>query len=191
VDTDEDLAKIEAKGGVMEDALQACGEQKAVRCHRQSPRARRSRPAGQGDRPQRFRLCAVPAQRCAVGHQPWRFQAAASGRADHCFESVVLPIALREKNGHSRHEGVCVKANCWAKARPRPTRNAAALRAELPVSCAVLGMITPAIIAQDAAWARSFTPMTPEEMQALSRSPGPGEHKVVFDRFFAHHSDFC
>ncbi len=60
----------------------------------------------------------------------------------------------------------------------------------LPVSAAVLGMSTPAIIAQDAAWARSFKPMTPDEMMELSARLAPA-NKVVFDRFFAHHSDFC
>jgi hypothetical protein len=32
--------------------------------------------------------------------------------------------------------------------------------------------------------------MPPEEMQALSDRLAP-VNKVVFDRFFAHHSDFC
>jgi len=102
----------------------------------------------------------------------------------------VLPIALRKKMGILAMK-VFVQGKLLGqgptKADPETLLRYAL---SLPVSCAVLGMSTPAIIAQDAAWARSFTPMTPEEMQALSDRLAP-VNKVVFDRFFAHHSDFC
>jgi len=188
VDTDEDLAKIEAKGGVLE-ALYKLREQKAVRCIGITAHADPAPLAKAIDRND-FDCVQFPLNAALSGISLAGFKPPHPGERTYCFESVVLPIALRKKMGILAMK-VFVQGKLLGqgptKADPETLLRYAL---SLPVSCAVLGMSTPAIIAQDAAWARSFTPMTPEEMQALSDRLAP-VNKVVFDRFFAHHSDFC
>ena len=188
VDTDEDLAKIEAKGGVLE-ALYKLRDQKAVRCIGITAHADPAPLAKAIDRND-FDCVQFPLNAALSGISLAGFKPPHPGERPYCFESVVLPIAVRKKMGILAMK-VFVQGKLLGQG---PTKGdpEKLLRysLSLPVSCAVLGMSTPAIIAQDAAWARAFTPMPPEEMQALSDRLAP-VNKVVFDRFFAHHSDFC
>lgn len=188
VDTDEDLAKIEAKGGVLE-ALYKLRDQKAVRCIGITAHADPAPLAKAIDRND-FDCVQFPLNAALSGISLAGFKPPHPGERTYCFESVVLPVALRKKMGI-----LAMKVFVQGKLLGRGPSKAGAeelLRysLSLPVSAAVLGMSTPAIIAQDAAWARSFKPMTPEEMKDLAARLAPA-NKVVFDRFFVHHSDFC
>ena len=188
VDTDEDLAKIEAKGGVLE-ALYKLRDQKAVRCIGITAHADPAPLAKAIDRND-FDCVQFPLNAALSGISLAGFKPPHPGERTYCFESVVLPVALRKKMGI-----LAMKVFVQGKLLGRGPSKAGAeelLRysLSLPVSAAVLGMSKPEIIAQDAAWARSFKPMTPEEMRDLAARLAPA-NKVVFDRFFAHHSDFC
>ena len=57
-------------------------------------------------------------------------------------------------------------------------------------TCALPILQDTAMIPQNAAWARTFTPMAEAEMKALSGRLSAA-HKVAMDRFLAHHEDVC
>ena len=188
VDTDEDLAKIEAKGGVLE-ALYKLRDQKAVRCIGITAHADPAPLAKAIDRND-FDCVQFPLNAALSGISLSGFKPPFPGERAYCFETVVLPIALKKNMGVLAMK-VFVQGKLLGK-DPTKADPHTLLRysLSLPISCAVLGMSTPAIIEQDAAWARSFKPMLPEEMQALADRLAPA-NKVTFDRFFAHHEDAC
>ncbi len=188
VDNDEDLAKIEAKGGVLE-ALYKLRDQKAVRCigiTAHADPAPLAKAIGRND----FDCVQFPLNAALSGISLAGFKPPFPGERAYCFETVVLPVALQKNMGVLAMK-VFVQGKLLGKG-PAKADPETLLRysLSLPVSAAVLGMSTPAIIAQDAAWARAFKPMTADERAELSARLAPA-NKVAFDRFFAHHSDFC
>ncbi len=188
VDNDEDLAKIEAKGGVLE-ALYKLRDQKAVRCigiTAHADPAPLAKAIGRND----FDCVQFPLNAALSGISLAGFKPPFPGERAYCFETVVLPVALQKNMGVLAMK-VFVQGKLLGKG-PAKADPETLLRysLSLPVSAAVLGMSTPDIIAQDAAWARSFKPMTADERAELSARLAPA-NKVAFDRFFAHHSDFC
>jgi len=188
VDTDEDLAKIEAKDGVLE-VLYRLREQKAVRCIGITAHADPAPLAKAIDRND-FDCVQFPLNAALSGISLAGFKPPHPGERTYCFESVVLPVALRKKMGILAMK-VFVQGKLLGQG-PSKADPEKLLRysLSLPVSVAVLGMSTPAIIAQNVAWARAFKPMTPDEMAELSARLAPA-NKVALDRFFAHHEDAC
>jgi len=188
VDNDEDLAKIESKGGVLE-ALYRLREQKAVRCIGITAHADPA-PLAKAIERNDFDCVQFPLNAALSGISLAGFKPPFPGERAYCFESVVLPVALKKKMGILAMK-VFVQGKLLGQ-EPTKADPETLLRysLSLPVSAAVLGMSTPEIIAQNAAWARAFKPMTPEEMQALSDRLAPA-NKVALDRFFAHHEDAC
>jgi aryl-alcohol dehydrogenase-like predicted oxidoreductase len=188
VDNDEDLAKMEAKGGVLE-ALYKLRDQKAVRCigiTAHADPAPLAKAIGRND----FDCVQFPLNAALSGISLAGFKPPFPGERAYCFESVVLPIALKKNMGILAMK-VFVQGKLLGKG-PTKADPETLLRysLSLPVSAAVLGMSTPAIIAQDAAWARAFKPMTADEMGELAARLAPA-NKVALDRFFAHHEDAC
>jgi hypothetical protein len=57
----------------------------------------------------------------------------------------------------------------------------------LPVSAAVVGMPKPEFIRENVAAARAFTPMTPQEIEAVRRQVAPAQASV--EAFFSAHAD--
>ena len=121
--------------------------------------------------------------KCEGGYKP-------DPSAPRSFETVTLPAA-RKKNlgilamkvfgqGHLVGEGAD-KVGAEQLLR---------YALSMPITVAVVGMQDPAMIPQNAAWARAFTPMTEDEMKALSGRLAAA-NKVSLDRFLAHHEDVC
>lgn len=188
VDTDEDLAKIEAKGGVLE-ALYKLRDQKAVRAigiTAHSDPAPLAKAIERND----FDCVQFPLNAALSGISLAGFKPPFPGEREYCFETVVLPIALKKNMGILAMK-VFVQGKLLGEG-PTKADPETLLRysLSLPVASAVLGMRTPAEIAQDAAWARAFKPMTPDEMMELAARLAPA-NKVVLDRFFARHEDAC
>jgi aryl-alcohol dehydrogenase-like predicted oxidoreductase len=188
VDTDEDLAKIEAKGGVLE-ALYKLRDQKAVRAIGITAHADPA-PLAKAIERNDFDCVQFPLNAALSGISLAGFKPPFPGEREYCFETVVLPIALRKNMGVLAMK-VFVQGKLLGegltKADPETLLR---YSLSLPVASAVLGMRTPGEIAQDAAWARAFKPMTPDEMMELAARLAPA-NKVVLDRFFARHEDAC
>jgi aryl-alcohol dehydrogenase-like predicted oxidoreductase len=187
VDDDEDLAKMEAKGGVLE-ALYKLRDQKAVRCIGITAHADPA-PLAKAIERNDFDCAQFPLNAALSGISLAGFKPPRPGEREYCFESVVLPVALKKNMGVLAMK-VFVQGKLLGKG-PTKADPETLLRysLSLPVSAAVIGMSTPEIIAQDAAWARAVKPMVPDEMRELSDRLAPA-NKVVLDRFFARHSDF-
>ena len=188
VDNDEDLAKMEAKGGVLE-ALYKLRDQKAVRCIGITAHADPA-PLAKAIERNDFDCVQFPLNAALSGISLAGFKPPFPGERAYCFESVVLPIA-RKKNMGILAMKVFVQGKLLGQG-PTKADPETLLRytLSLPISAAVLGMSTPAIIAQNVAWARAFKPMTSDEMAELSARLAPA-NKVALDRFFAHHEDAC
>lgn len=188
VDNDEDLAKMEAKGGVLE-ALYKLRDQKAVRCIGITAHADPA-PLAKAIERNDFDCVQFPLNAALSGISLAGFKPPFPGERAYCFETVVLPLALKKNMGVLAMK-VFVQGKLLGKG-PTKADPETLLRysLSLPVSAAVLGMSTPEIIAQDAAWVRAFKPMTADEMMDLSARLAPS-NKVALDRFFAHHEDAC
>ena len=188
VDNDEDLAKMEAKGGVLE-ALYKLRDQKAVRCIGITAHADPA-PLAKAIERNDFDCVQFPLNAALSGISLAGFKPPFPGERAYCFESVVLPIACKKNMGILAMK-VFVQGKLLGQG-PTKADPETLLRytLSLPISAAVLGMSTPAIIAQNVAWARAFKPMTSDEMAELSARLAPA-NKVALDRFFAHHEDAC
>ena len=186
--SEEDLARLEAKGGVIE-AFYKLREQKVVRALGMTAHAN---PYPLKLAIERHDLdCVQMALNAAlVGVVKYEGGYKPDPAAPRSFETVALPAA-RKKNlgilamkvfgqGHLVGDGSdTVSAETLLR-----------YALSLPIAVAVVGMQDTAMIPQNAAWARTFTPMTEEEMKALSGRLSAA-HKVAMDRFLAHHEDVC
>ncbi len=186
--SEEDLAKIEAKGGVLE-AFYKLREQKAIRFLGMTAHAN---PYPLTLAIERHDLdCVQMALNAAlVGVVKYEGGYKPDPASPRSFETVALPAA-RKKNlgilamkvfgqGHLVGEG---DGKVSAELLLRYALS-------LPISAAVVGMQDPEMIPQNAAWARAFTALSGEEMKALSDRLSAA-NKVALDRFLAHHEDVC
>ncbi|HPA21367.1 MAG TPA: hypothetical protein PLU30_26740, partial [Verrucomicrobiae bacterium] len=183
-----DLAKIEAKGGVLE-AFYRLREQKAIRFLGMT--------AHTNPYPLRLAIerhdldCVQMALNAAlVGVAKYDGGYKPDPAAPRSFETVALPAALKKNlgvlamkvfgQGHLVGER---DDKCGAELLLRYALS-------LPIAAAVVGMQDPAMIPQNAAWARAFTPMAGDEMKALSGRLSAAQ-KMAMDRFLEHHEDAC
>jgi len=100
------------------------------------------------------------------------------------FQTIALPIANRKKMGViamkvSAQEGLLDEA---------PFEKLMYYSLSLPVTLVTVGMPKPEFIDQNVALAKAFKPMPKSEMQALSKRLSD-KKKTALDRFFSHHID--
>jgi predicted aldo/keto reductase-like oxidoreductase len=107
--------------------------------------------------------------------------------AADCFETMVLPVALR------KHMGItAMKVFCQDQLRGALKESVVTPETlirysmSLPVAAAVIGMPTIEHLEQNVQIAKSFKPMTKEEMQKISGDLAP-RYKLAMNRFFENH----
>jgi uncharacterized protein len=163
----EDLARIEAKDGVLA-ALYELREQKVARAIGMT-----SHTDGE--------VMASAIER----HDLDCVQMAMNPTRALAFEAKALPAAQSKKLGV-----LLMKSTGQEKLLGPAGATAAELLRyawSLPVAAAVVGMPKPELLEANVAAARSFAPMTAEDMDALSRRLAP--QKAALESFFASHKD--
>lgn len=178
--SDEDLAAIEAKGGVLE-ALHKIRDQKAARfigitCHTDPAVLKKALERHDFD-------CTQMALNAARAGQAKGI----SGLGEyhpHSFETLALPVAKRKNMGVIAMK-VFAQDGLIGKADPGKLIR---YSLSLPVSAAVLGMPKVEFIDSNIAVARSFEPMAPGEHKRMSDELTAKE-KARLDRFFNDHVD--
>lgn len=188
LETEEDLARVEAKGGVLE-ALYKLREQKAVRfigitSHNFPGPLKTAIERHDFDCVQMALNAALQGMvKDSGGYKP-------DPTIKTSFEKVVLPVA-RKKN-----LGILAMKTLGQEhlIGDGPTKASAGMLLRyawsLPVAAAVVGMPTPEMIRKNAALAREFTPMTEIEMKEFS-SRIASVNKTALDRRFCWHADAC
>jgi aryl-alcohol dehydrogenase-like predicted oxidoreductase len=102
------------------------------------------------------------------------------------FESIALPVALRKNMGVTAMK-VYAQDKLLPDGAPKDlTRYAMTL----PVASAVIGMPKMQHIEENLGFAKSFTPMSKDEMKGLSRRLAAAK-KAEIDGYFANHRDAC
>ena len=175
----DDLAAIEAKGGVLE-ALYEAREHKLTRaigitCHASPQALQAALERHDFD-------CTQMALNAGLASITDAMKIAPAGPA--CFEHLALPVAVRKKMG-------VIAMKVFGQEQLVGAVSADKLLAyalSLPVSLASVGMPKPEFIAANAASARSFRPLSRREREALTDSIGT-ERKHAMQSFFRDHED--
>lgn len=177
----DDLASIEAKGGVL-DVVYKLRDQKLARfigitSHHDPSALKTALERHDFD-------CTQMALNAAL-------QGAEEGntsRPGHSFESVALPVTRRKNIG-----AIAMKVtgrNALIGDEPAKADAGSLLRysLSLPISLAVVGMSRLEFIRQNAELARNFQPMPRSSMEELSTRLA-AQHKADLDRYFSNHQD--
>jgi hypothetical protein len=183
---EEDLAAIEAKGGVLE-ALYKLREQKAARfigvtCHTDPVALRKALERHDFD-------CTQMALNAALqGMQNGKGKMVINPALTTSFEHEALPVAKKKNMGV-----LAMKVFGQEDLLPDPGDTALVERLlryalSLPISVAVTGMPKLEFVSQNTAWARSFQPMPPAEMKDFSKKMAD-QYKVALDLKFQNHTD--
>jgi len=173
---DADLARIEARGGVLEQ-LQKAKEQKLTRfigvtCHR-APLALQTALERHD-----FDCTQMALNAAQAGLQvPPKITAA--------FENTALPVAVRKKMG-------ILAMKIWLQdflpdVPERTAKNLMYYTLSLPVAAAVIGSSKPEYLEENAGLAKAFKPLAKSEMQELAGALS--KHKTAMDNIFRHHID--
>lgn len=177
-----DLAAIEAKDGVLQ-ALYKLRDQKVTRfigvtCHTDPQVLRTALERHDFD-------CTQMALNAAlVGMTSGRGGMTVNRDKKVSFERVALPVAVRRNLGV-----IAMKVFAQdALVGQAPAEKLLAYALSLPVATAVVGMPRLELIEQNAALARAFRPLPPEEMRSLSERLA-GANKLALDRYFTRHQD--
>lgn len=102
------------------------------------------------------------------------------------FESIAVPAALKKNMGVT-----AMKVYAQEKLLPDGSpRDLVRYAMSLPVAAAVIGMPTLKYVGEDIEFAKSFKPMSKEEMKLLSTRLSAAK-KAEIDEFFRHHADIC
>lgn len=104
--------------------------------------------------------------------------------ADASYEALALPVAVRKRMGIVAMK-VFAQDQLLSAAAPERLLYYAL---SLPVSLATVGMPRPELVDRNAALARSFAPMSAPEMEALRASVAEAKREQLA-RYFAHHHD--
>ena len=179
--TEEDLATIEKKGGLLE-ALYKLRDEKITRCagitcHLHPPVLKMALERHDFD-------CTQMALNAA---QQGHYEGYTS-RPGNSFEGIAMPVAVQK--------GMAVIAmkvtgkNELVGVQPTMAEGQDLIRyaLSLPVSHAVIGLTKLEHIRQNAELARTFQPMSQNEMKTFSARM-TAVHKASLDRFFLHHQD--
>jgi uncharacterized protein len=175
----EDLAAIEAKGGVLE-ALYEAREQKITRaigitCHADPAALKAALERHDFD-------CTQMALNAGLAKMTESMKAIPAAPAS--FEQLALPVAHRRKMGVIAMK-VFGQEHLLGAA---PVEELLRYALSLPVSLASVGMAQPEHIEYNARFARSFKPMPTRQRLKLQQSISES-HKLAMHRFFANHLD--
>ena len=178
----EDLAAIEAPGGVLE-ALHGAREAKMTRaigitCHAVPAALKTALERHDFDCTQ----MALNAGLARMAESPKGMKATLSG--EESFERLALPVAVRKKMG-------VIAMKVFGQEQllnAAPLEKLLTYALSLPVTLASVGMPKPEQIESNAAFARSFKPMSKRERRRLSDSI-ESERKLAMRQFFRDHQD--
>jgi uncharacterized protein len=178
----EDLAAIEARGGVLE-ALYEAREKKLTRaigitCHADPATLATALARHDFDCTQ----MALNAGMARMADAPGGMKATPAGKAS--FEELALPVAIR------KHLGV-IAMKVFGQEQllgTAPVEKLLAYALSLPVSLASVGMPRLEHIEHNAAFARTFKPLSAGQRRRLEKSIESGR-KVAMRDFFSHHED--
>jgi aryl-alcohol dehydrogenase-like predicted oxidoreductase len=178
----EDLAAVEAKGGVLEAVMEA-REQKITRF---------VGITGHAD-PQAMKAalerhdfdCVQMALNLARARMSWPDgKTVATPMGDASFEALALPVATRKQMGIIAMK-VFAQDQLVGKASPQEVLY---YSLSLPVSLASVGMPKPEMLEDNLALVRRFAPLGEPEMQKLRARVGDAERHALA-RFFRDHAD--
>jgi len=180
---DDDLAKIEAKGGVLE-ILHKLRDQKVTRfigitSHTDPVVLAKAIERNDFDCTQMALNAALVGMKSGSGGDM-----AINPDIKTSFEAVALPVATRKKMG-------IIAMKVYAQdglAGQAPSEKLLYYALSLPVSLAVVGMPTLQMLEQNVAMAKAFKPMPKPEMKELSQILS-GKNKMALDRYFSNHID--
>jgi uncharacterized protein len=179
----DDLAAIEAKGGVLEALLEA-REQKLTRCVGISGHAD---PLAMKEALERHDFdCVQMALNLARARMSWGSdgKAEAIPMAEVSFEALALPVA------NAKGLGV-IAMKIFGQDRlvgKAPVEKLLYYSLSLPVSLASLGMPKPEMLEENAALARRFAPLSEPEMRSLRATIGEPQREAMA-RFLRDHQD--
>ena len=178
----DDLAAIEAKGGVLE-TLQKAREEKLTRFIGITGHAN---PQAMQAALERHDFDCV---QMALNVARARMQFDDKGphpipMADSSYEALALPVAVRKKMGIIAMK-VFGQDQLLSAATPEKLLYYAL---SLPVSLATVGMPKPELLERNVALARSFSPLDASEMQSL-RASVPDSTRQQLAQFFTDHRD--
>jgi aryl-alcohol dehydrogenase-like predicted oxidoreductase len=178
----EDLAAIEAKGGVLE-AVREAREQKVTRFLGITGHAD---PVAMQAALQRHDFdCVQMALNLAQARMTFDDQGPHPiPMADRSYEALALPVAVAKGMGVIGMK-VFGQDQLTSKA---PAEKLLYYTLSLPVSLASVGMPRPELLDRNVALARAFAPLSPDEMRTLRASVTAAE-RMALARFFRHHRD--
>jgi predicted aldo/keto reductase-like oxidoreductase len=181
VENEEDLARIEAKGGVLEALLKA-----------RDQNLTRFIGITSHDSPSTMKLalerhdfdCCQMALNAAMADMIGTTKPVTAG--ERSFESLALPVAQRKNLGVIAMK---VFARDALAAQPEATaRNLMYYALSLPVATAVIGHPTAEHLEQNIRLAKAFQPLPKTEMEQLARALST-RNKTALVEFFRHHVD--
>lgn len=180
--TEEDLAKIEAKDGVLNTLLKL-RDQKLTRfigitCHHDPTVLKAALERHDFDCTQMALNAALVGMKSGTGTMVINADMKPS------FESIALPVAVRKKMGIIAMK-VYAADGLAGQATPEKLLR---YSLSLPVSLAVVGMPSLQMIEENTRMAREFKPMPKHEMEALAQTLS-SRNKLALDMYFHHHSD--
>lgn len=175
----DDLAAIQAKGGVLE-AMYEARDQKITRaigitCHADPRALQQALERHDFD-------CTQMALNAGLASITDGMKIAPAGPA--CFEQLALPVARRKNLGVIAMK-VFGQEQLLGAAAPEKLL---AYALSLPVSLASVGMPKPELIETNVAWARGFKPLSKGDRRRLVESIEAGR-KHAMHRFFRDHED--
>jgi aryl-alcohol dehydrogenase-like predicted oxidoreductase len=179
----DDLAAIEAKGGVLETVMEA-RDQKVARCVGITGHAD---PLAMKEALERHDFdCVQMALNLARARMTWRDdgKAEAIPMGDGSFEALALPVA------NEKHLGI-IAMKVFGQERlvgQASTEELIYYALSLPVSLATVGMPRPEMLEENVALARRFRPLGEPEMRRL-RGVVDEPRREAFARFLRHHAD--
>jgi aryl-alcohol dehydrogenase-like predicted oxidoreductase len=181
LENEDDLARIEAKGGVLEALLKA-REQKLTRFIGITSH---DSPAAMKLALERHEFdCCQMALNAAMADMIGTTRPVTAG--DRSFESMALPVALRKNVGVIAMK---VFARDALAGQPEATpRNLIYYALSLPVTTAVVGYPTAEHLEQNIRLAKAFQPLPKTEMEQLARTLST-RNKTALVEFFRHHVD--
>ena len=180
---DDDLAKIEAKGGVLEELIK-CKEAKLTRfigitCHAAPLTLQKALERHDFDCTQMALNAAQTAIKSGRGMVP-------DPDVKEAFEDTALPVANRKKMGVIAMK---VFAQDNLKDQPEATgRNLIYYVLSLPITTAVIGYPTLELLDENVKLVKAFKPLPKDEMKRLAHVLSV-RNKTALDHFFRHHVD--
>lgn len=177
-----DLAKIEAPDGQLK-AMQKAKDQKMARfigitCH-SNPQVLKTALERHSFDSTQMALNIAQIGNAAPSNKAGQGMTGASG-----FEAIAMPVALKKKMGLTAMK-IFAQEKLLGKASPEMLLRYAMT---LPVAATTVGMPELAHVDFNISVAKSFKPLSPEEMKSLPASVS-AQMRASIDRFFADHQD--